>query len=286
MACLTALGCNNDDRIHADINEGLYPVITNPKNETEQFIYNFYSKYNCLIIPQPEPKHYKYNFTSINNKYVVKPEYSHELMGKAFEYIEYIFKDYDDAFKKKYLPLTIQLADSICPYDTYQKPIVSELNLCFASSNLLMIGNINQVYFNSMTDETKRNTAIEILAHYWYRYLLAYRNCIPINKEFGTAIGKPNLYRIGLVSALKESVVLDLLAQWGFAGYSPSNYKRNQYCTPSETEDYELFFRLMLTNTEAQIREKYSKYPIFLKRYEMIQSAVKKGMNYEFTTFK
>lgn len=184
--------CDDDENISVELDNGKYYIGDNPKGEVQKYIYNFYKKYNSIILTNPDTTDYRYNFTSMN-KVVMKPAvsknlYKEELSSEENKYLmdgfkfleEELLSQYDDDFKKEYLPTTIQLADVIKTWnqgwDTIQPKVL-------ASYNFIAIAGINDE-ISDLTEEQKAEYKRQFNYQLWYNYLLHGVGKLNIPKNF------------------------------------------------------------------------------------------------------
>lgn len=286
IAGMAIAGCSKEDTLVVEEYEQ-YTFPSNPTNEREQYIYDFFQEYNCLIIPEPDVSTYQYNFRQRNYFYLLKTDFSDDaFFFDMMEYVEYCFGVYDDNFLKKYLPFSIQFADSICPINSNTGEILySSYYDFYVSSNFVMFGQMTKEKLAEMTAEEKRDYAIRLNAEYWYKYIEGYREAYRLDKEFWDMVEGPFVY-IGRVSDMTEENALDLLHQKGYLVWHPTAYTNSkQYRTPYENDDIKSWYSVLFSMTKDEFVAKYGEYPLLMERYNLLTGAVKKDMNYEFKPF-
>ncbi len=151
----------------------------------KHYVYEFYQKYGTVILHNPEVQDYKYNFLNPNNIIIVPPVQEEAVIRAGFELFDELFLSfYTDDFKKKYLPFTLQLGDTITSLSgktTYNS---------YCSRNLIALSNINSD-ISSMTDEKKKEISKEMHLNFWF-YL-------PINGKKSYCYSSLFLYFGGVV---------------------------------------------------------------------------------------
>lgn len=122
------IGCDKENDNEEIINDVTYRydelTKADPGNKVQTYIHDFYKNTGVVIIKNPEPIDYKFNFNDQNGTIIVAPEQDDELLEKGINLIEEVLLNYylytkDDKenknydFIKKYFPFTIQMADTI-----------------------------------------------------------------------------------------------------------------------------------------------------------------------------
>lgn len=184
--------CDENENLSVEFDKGKYYIGDNPKGEVQEFIYNFYSKYNTLILTNPDTSDYRYNFTSMNKIKLIPPvkkdiyiedltDDEEKLLMDGLRFLkEVLFDQYTEEFKQKFFPATIQLADVIKKWNEGFDTITP---MTSASRNFIAISGINSDLINISADK-KEEYRREINYQLWYNHLLHGVNKVNIPKSF------------------------------------------------------------------------------------------------------
>ena len=107
--------CYNEDALSIPAQPDKYGVLTDdPSDPTRHFIYEFYQKYETVIITNPTEADYKFNFTSDNGIKITAPEQEQGVVEEGIDFLQEVLLDlYPDDFLKKNLPFSIILAEEV-----------------------------------------------------------------------------------------------------------------------------------------------------------------------------
>ena len=266
------IGCDNDNPT-AELEEGRYHLVDNPNDYVQHFVYDFYKNYGTVIICNPEEQDYKYNFMDVNNINIVAPTQDEAILKAGFQLLDDVFlSKYDDTFKKKYLPFTIQLADTI------QK--ASKLSTTYdyyCSYNLIALGNINNDLIN-MDDAKKSEISKELNLDYWYTYIFSLREAIVMpttffksGEEFYQKSFKYDL-DLGLTSAEEAIDEVRSNGFMSYEGYDEGDYKYSEY--PSESEDVYYFLQAIINMNKSELATILDTYPNVKFKYNLLVKAI------------
>ena len=111
MLCFS---CSNEKDIHAELEAPVYNVTDNSSDPVQHQRFLFYQDYKTYLITKPEVKDYRFNFQTKNNILMIAPTQSNDVLLGGVDMLKSLFLDvYSTDFKKKHLPFSIILADSI-----------------------------------------------------------------------------------------------------------------------------------------------------------------------------
>ena len=111
---LLFIGCFDDETIHADYVAYGRAYDTTSTDPVVKFISQYYYKYNKVIILDPLPGDYMFNFQSKHDVNMVQPPQDQESLLKRLKFLEEMFlKGYSDDVKNDMFPNIIILADFI-----------------------------------------------------------------------------------------------------------------------------------------------------------------------------
>ena len=118
-----------------------YNILTDdPSDPTQHFIYQFYQKYQTVIITNPTEADYKFNFTANNGIKITAPEQKQEIIDEGIEFLQKVLLNlYSDSFLKKNLPFSILLSEEVRMASYGETTIMN----CYASSRFIALGNVS-----------------------------------------------------------------------------------------------------------------------------------------------
>ncbi len=275
------VGCEDDENIKAELAQGRYYLEDDPNDYVKHYVYEFYQKYGTVILHNPQVQDYKYNFLNPNNIIIVPPVQEEAVIRAGFELFDELFLSfYTDDFKKKYLPFTLQLGDTITSLSgktTYNS---------YCSRNLIALSNINSD-ISSMTDEKKKEISKEMHLNFWFTYLLMERKAIAIPASFytsGELFYKEDIDPDKEVGSKDE--LIDRVRDNGFISYpgytTSSSYRYKIY--PDKGEDLYDFLYYIFYNTNSDLHLILDAYPKVNAKYEILRSAIKSQLDFDIAT--
>ncbi|GCB35716.1 hypothetical protein [Bacteroides faecalis] len=253
-----------------------------PSDPTQHFRYQFYQKYQTVIITNPTGADYEFNFTSDNGIKIMAPEQNKEVINDGIDFLQRTLLDlYPDNFLKKNLPFSIILAEEV-RMDSYGETAI--LN-CYASGGFIALGNVT-VGLKTMTQKEFYKIRADVNASFWARYMSQVRGLFIISDAFYEAseevepdIYSPNwfyfgydatpyntdFYHYGLISYDPERSFVDE-ADPDFPWYS--------LYAPSKETDLSQWMNFVFLKTPVEIQEICDKYPVMKKKYDIIREAM------------
>ena len=152
LICMLAgmSSCYHEDALIVPEQPDKYNILTDdPSDPTQHFIYQFYQKYQTVIITNPTEADYKFNFTANNGIKITAPEQKQEIIDEGIEFLQKVLLNlYSDSFLKKNLPFSILLSEEVRMASYGETTIMN----CYASSSFIALGNVSSS-LKTMTDE-------------------------------------------------------------------------------------------------------------------------------------
>ena len=92
--------CYHEDALIVPEQPDKYNILTDdPSDPTQHFIYQFYQKYQTVIITNPTEADYKFNFTANNGIKITAPEQKQEIIDEGIEFLQKVLLNlYSDSF--------------------------------------------------------------------------------------------------------------------------------------------------------------------------------------------
>ncbi len=178
---ILCFSCSNDNAIHADLEEPAYNVTDNTADPVQHQRFLFYQDYHTYLITNPEVKDYRYNFQTKNNILMIAPEQSNEVLSGGVDMLKNLFLNvYSTGFKKKYLPFSIILADSIF---FLGQDVGRPYYHSFASQRFLALGDVRKE-MSSYSDSLKLAIKGDIHSRYWIDFLQGAKGVFSIPESF------------------------------------------------------------------------------------------------------
>ena len=141
LICMLAgmSSCYHEDALIVPEQPDKYNILTDdPSDPTQHFIYQFYQKYQTVIITNPTD--YKFNFTANNGIKITAPEQKQEIIDEGIEFLQKVLLNlYSDSFLKKNLPFSILLSEEVRMASYGETTIMN----CYASSSFIALGNVS-----------------------------------------------------------------------------------------------------------------------------------------------
>lgn len=276
------VACDDDEDIKVELAQGKYYLEDDPSDYVKHYIYEFYQKYGTVILTNPEPEDYVYNFSDSNPLEMVPPAQEESVLKAGLEMIDELFlSHYDDDFKKNHLPFTIQLADTIkrITNKTYYHDY-------YISRNFIALANVDSD-ISTMTDEKKDEISKGMHFEYWFNFLMGDREAFGIPLSFfnyGEDYYGEDIDPDREVSSKEE--LLERARTKGFISYpgyyTSSSYRYKSY--DSKGDDLRDFFYHMIYLNRAEFGEILDTYPKIKDKYDLLRSAIYMQLNFDIAT--
>lgn len=195
LICMLAgmSSCYHEDALIVPDQPDKYNILTDdPSDPTQHFIYQFYQKYQTVIITNPTEADYKFNFTANNGIKITAPEQKQEIIDEGIEFLQKVLLNlYSDSFLKKNLPFSILLSEEVRMASYGETTIMN----CYASSSFIALGNVSSS-LKTMTDEEFVKIRADVNASFWAKYMSEVRGLFTISDAFYEASEEvePKLY--------------------------------------------------------------------------------------------
>lgn len=177
--------CEKEDALNVAPIESKYNLEDDPNDPVQHFIHETYRDYGIVVITNPTEEDYKYNFTNQNLLELVPPAQTPEVLQAGIEFLKENFLDlYDAGFKKKNMPFTILLAQSVINRAFGGDALVD----AYASSGMLIVSNIDE-NLSALTEEQKSQYKAAVNATFWSTYMGSVRHLFSVPNEFYTVSG-------------------------------------------------------------------------------------------------
>ena len=251
LICMLAgmSSCYHEDALIVPEQPDKYNILTDdPSDPTQHFIYQFYQKYQAVIITNPT-----------------------EALQKV------LLNLYSDSFLKKNLPFSILLSEEVRMASYGETTIMN----CYASSSFIALGNVSSS-LKTMTDEEFVKIRADVNASFWAKYMSEVRGLFTISDAFYEAseevepkLYDPNWYRFKGTDPNE----IDFY-KYGVITYSENSYidedwpDFNSIYAPLKSEDLAQWMNFVFEKTPAEIQEICDKYPVMKKKYDVIREAM------------
>ena len=248
LICMLAgmSSCYHEDALIVPEQPDKYNILTDdPSDPTQHFIYQFYQKYQTVIITNPTEADYKFNFTANNGIKITAPEQKQEIIDEGIEFLQKVLLNlYSDSFLKKNLPFSILLSEEVRMASYGETTIMN----CYASSSFIALGNVSSS-LKTMTDEEFVKIRADVNASFWAKYMSEVRGLFTISDAF--------------YEASEENSYID--EDWP---------DFNSIYAPLKSEDLAQWMNFVFEKTPAEIQEICDKYPVMKKKYDVIREAM------------
>lgn len=270
--------CYNEDALVIPEQPDKYNILTDdPSDPTQHFIYQFYQKYQTVIITNPTEADYKFNFTASNGIKITPPKQEQKVIDDGIVFMQKVLLDlYSDDFLKKNLPFSILLAEMI-RLDAYGE---TDIKNCYASRSFIALGNV-VANVNDLSKSDFVKIRADVNATFWSTYMSQVRGLFTIpdafydvsetiqsgiyNGYFNLGSVNPNkidFYKYGLISYNHDSSFIDFEWDW-FTVYAPT-----------KAQDLDQWMTFVFEKTPAEIQEICAKYPPMKQKYDIIREAM------------
>ena len=278
------LGCHDENNPKVELQAGKYTLTDDPNDYVQHYIYDFYQKYGVVILTNPDSSDYVYNFNNQNPISLKAPEQEKEVLKTGLQFIEEQFLNiYDDNFKKKYFPFTIQLANRIELWILGDYDLVN----AYSSSGFIAIANINDD-LATLDETTLNNYRGDINQSLWTEYLLKREAWfVPgafyeVSKEY---YGDYSLFE----SYTVEEGIIEA-RECGFITFDPymSEIEDPEDCLlfiPSQEMDVQQYFQFLFSSTKEELDELMEEYPLVEQKYLLLQDAIQKQLDIDIFSF-
>ena len=181
IALLSGLtACYHEDELNVPDLSDKYGVLQDSSDPTQHFIYEFYQKYESVIIVNPTIADYKFNFNAENGIQITAPEQTQAVIDEGVDFLKKALIDlYPSDFLKKNLPFSIILAEKV-QMDSYGETTVLS---SYASNSFIAISNITSA-LGSMSKSDFVKMRADLNANFWAKYMSEVRGSFSIPDEF------------------------------------------------------------------------------------------------------
>lgn len=272
--------CYKEDALIVPDQPDKYNILTDdPSDPTQHFIYEFYQKYNTVIITHPTEADYKFNFTSDNGIKITPPQQKQEVIDEGIEFLQKVLLDlYSDSFLKKNLPFSILLSEEVRMASYGETTVLNS----YASSSFIALGNVT-ADLKTMSHAEFLKIRADVNASFWAKYMSEVRGLFTISDAFYEAseevepeIYSPNWYRFEGTDPNE----IDFY-RYGMISYDPDRSyideewpDFNSIYAPSKSGDLAQWMNFVFEKTPAEIREICNTYPVMQKKYDVIREAM------------
>ena len=251
LICMLAgmSSCYHEDALIVPEQPDKYNILTDdPSDPTQHFIYQFYQKYQAVIITNPTEADYKFNFTANNGIKITAPEQKQEIIDEGIEFLQKVLLNlYSDSFLKKNLPFSILLSEEVRMASYGETTIMN----CYASSSFIALGNVVRGLF-TISDafyEASEEVEPKLYDPNWYRFK-------------GTDPNEIDFYKYGVITYSENSYIDEDWPDF------------NSIYAPLKSEDLAQWMNFVFEKTPAEIQEICDKYPVMKKKYDVIREAM------------
>lgn len=240
------VSCNDDEEPFVEFKKSKYDLSEGEEGSVQREIYNFYTKYNSIILVNADSSDYRYNFASPNAIKIVNADEAYHKAGIQFLYDVWL-NNYSDEFNQKFLPFSIILCDTI--YDAKG----NELEM-YSSRGFVALSGVNED-LESMSDETKKAFSKKLNFEFLGKNMLAERKAFVIPNKF-FSISK-RYY--GEMSFLDDEEIYK-------QGFLDTDFVR-----PSRDQDGVQYIKFITLSTQEHIDYMTSTYPNIKLKYDILK---------------
>lgn len=272
--------CYNEDALIIPDQTDKYNIPQDdPSDPTQHFIYQFYQKYQTVIITRPTEADYKFNFTSDNGIKITAPEQQKEIIDEGINFLQDVLLGlYPDDFLKKNLPFSILLAQQVQMASYGETTIMNS----YASGSFIALGNVTSD-LKTMSREDFVKIRADVNATFWARYMSEVRGLFTISDAFYEASQEiePDLYNWFYLGSDAPSTI-DFY-HYGLISYDPDASFVDEddpedpfysLTAPSKATDLSQWMNFVFEKTPAEIQEICNNYPVMKKKYDVIREAM------------
>lgn len=274
--------CYNEDTLVIPEQPDKYNILQDdPSDPTQHFKYQFYQKYQTVIITNPTEADYKFNFTSDNGIKITAPEQQKEIIDDGIYFLQEVLIDlYPDDFLKKNLPFSILLAQQVQMASYGETTIMN----CYASGSFIAISNVSSD-LKIMSREDFIKIRADVNATFWAKYMSEVRGLFSISDAFYMAseeiepdLYSPNWFYFGYDATPSNTDFY----HYGLISYDPDRsyvdddpeFPYYSLYAPSKETDLSQWMNFVFEKTPAEIQEICNNYPVMKKKYDMIREAM------------
>lgn len=258
-------GCNNSD------NELSMPIVDKYKLDKgtegsfQREVYNYYSKFGVVVIANATIADYKYNFDNVNPITIKNSSGNEADLKNALKVFREIFTDcYSESFVRAYTPFKIILCDEIIGAEDNK-----QLDYYVANGFIALAGVSGKL--KELSAEHKKELKNKLNVDFWSKYLFSYSEKLKVGaafynvskKKYGESgeFTEEDAYKAGFT----DSHNVDLGGGFIYV-----------YRFLNEREDVAAFIRFIFSNKEADLAEKFEKYPLIKKKYGILKNNIEK----------
>lgn len=269
--------CYNEDALVIPEQPDKYNILTDdPSDPTRHFIYQFYQKYQTVIITNPTEADYKFNFTASNGIKITPPKQEQKVIDEGIVFMQKVLLDlYSDDFLKRNLPFSIILAEQV-RLDSYGETTVKN---CYASRSFIALGNV-VAGVNELSKSDFVKIRADVNASFWFTYMSQVRGLFTIPDAFyevskaiqpkiydfyymgSQSPATMDFYKFGLISYNTDSSFIDDASEW-YSVYAPD-----------KAMDLDQWMTFVFEKTPGEIQEICAKYPPMKQKYDIIREAM------------
>lgn len=279
LLCSFMISCYDDDNIIPEPTKPYYDITDDPSDPVQHYRYEFYKKYNSIIVTDVSVADYRYNFKSVNQFRMVPLVQDEELIMKGIKFFEDNFINIfpEGYFDEHPLPVNIILADSIFKAGSGEYNYI--LSSC--SKNYLAIGGIREG-FDELSDKEKKAIKGAVFARYFRDYDDGGKKLFDVPKSFYEV--SDDFYGNGVISiegfmATKESIDW---YKYGLISWDPGSVVSlpwmEMFMAPYEKVDYFQWLNFISVTGEEELQDILSEYPLMKEKFDILDAAVRDGL--------
>lgn len=285
---LLFIGCFDDETIHADYVAYGRVYDTTSTDPVVKYISQYYYKYNKIIILDPLPGDYMFNFQSKHDVNMVQPPQDQESLLKRLQFLEEMFLNgYSDEVKNDMFPNIIILADSIKNLNTDK-----EVDIYTTTYYIAFLVN------DGMLNKSEKEK--EILSRNWNKTFLNYCTkkidwkvpeefyLYPTDDEFNK---KENWWLPIPDATKKDTADINLVWERGYPTgnwtyyFAPYPVEEWGYASSSSKSGYlEKFFEFLFTTPQETIDKAIADHAKLKKPHDVLDQALKDDFGIDYRT--
>lgn len=266
IMCL--MSCCDDENLSLDF-KNKFLVEKGEDGSFQRQVYEHYMKYKVIVLTQATVVDYKYNFDNVNKIAITNSDGNKEDLQYALDLFNEMFTNsYPVDFIKEYTPINVILCNKIRTVEGKEQDLDY-----YVGNNFIALAGVNDK-LKTLSGEEKQSLKNSIHADLWSKYLFAYCEKFKLESDFY------NISRdfYGKEASLEEAPLKEEDAlKAGFVDSHNFDFGGGDivvYRFLDEREDVFAFIKFIFSNKEADLQEKFQKYPLVKEKYFILKDII------------
>lgn len=261
MLLTSLVACEKESPIKAEPGKPRFEI-KDSDDPVDHRIYDLYQKTGVQIVYKFDKRDYLWNLGAYTSNIPFDSlvyTTNREDLAAGLDYLdEALLSHYSDAFKTKYFPLRLFLADSL------KNTVHDELIEATVGRDYLLIGNINAKVIRS-SDAKSKATKRGILNALLWRFIHN-NTLIEIPEEF--FVPSKDYYSVFLKDEIKKTDP----REYGFLAFG-------EYNTPTPEEDVQFFVDFITRSNREEREATLNNYGLVRSKFQILTTFLKKEYN-------